>query len=201
MELTHIAYQGPEVDDEALLAQLPSELSRLLRQINGFVQFSGGLHVRGACAQPPWHSLRAVIGGPGAIHVLFPAVRSSDVPFAQDCLGDQFLLRDGEVLQLQAETGELESRGCGLMQFLEQAQQSPVEYLSLQPLLQFHQEGGSLQLGQLLNVYPPFCSKEAADGVSLRAVPAEERLRFLGGLSAQLAQVPENGKLQLRVEE
>ena len=58
MNLDHVAFFGPPIDDEELFSQLPGNLSDLLRQINGFIQFQGGLHVRGLCRAPIWHSLR-----------------------------------------------------------------------------------------------------------------------------------------------
>jgi hypothetical protein len=61
-----------------------------------------------------------------------------------------------------------------------------VETLGLHALLQLHQEGGRLEPGELISVYPPFCTKESADGVSLRAVPAEDRHGFLWSLAEQL---------------
>jgi hypothetical protein len=63
----------------------------------------------------------------------------------------------------------------------------PIEYLSLQPLFQFQNEGGSLQPGQLLSVYPPFCTKESANGVSLKAIPTLERITFLADFAGQIS--------------
>ncbi len=45
---------------------------------------------------------------------------------------------------------------------------------------------GPLAPGQLPSVYPPFCTKEAADGVSLSAVAAEDRLAFLADFARAL---------------
>ena len=102
MELRNVTCRGPAITDHDLLAKLPSDLRGLLEQINGFVQFGGGLHVRGACHDPAWHSLRHAWVGDAAFHRAYPAVRETDVPFAQDCVGDQFLLRDGAVVRLLA---------------------------------------------------------------------------------------------------
>jgi hypothetical protein len=201
VELKHVTFTGPPLDDEEVLARLPADLVGLLRQINGFIQFEGGLHVRGACRAPAWHSLRDAWEGEAAFHRLYPEVRPEDVPFAEDCLGDQFLLRDGQVWRLWAETGEIESLEVGWSGFFEAVQADPVEYLSLYPLLQFQREGGRLEPGQLLAAFPPFCTKESADGVSLRAIVADERRRFLAELAMQLRDVPDGGKIEFRVEE
>src|SRR5687768_13893517 len=84
-------YLGPPIDDEEMLARLPAEYRRLLGEVNGYVAYHGGLHVRGACSTPEWHSLRAAWFGEEAIHRQFPAVSAEDVPFAEDALGDQFV--------------------------------------------------------------------------------------------------------------
>jgi len=96
-------YLGPPIDDPAILEALPPELASLLQRANGYVAYDGGLHVRGACHEPEWHSLRAAWHGPRAIHRLFPAVRPHDIPFGEDALGHQFVLRAGIVHRLDAE--------------------------------------------------------------------------------------------------
>lgn len=174
MQLNHITYQGPPSDDAALLAQLPENLAALLGSVNGFIQYGGGLHVRGACLKPEWHSLRRAWRGPQAISALFPAAEPDWIPFAQDCVGDQFLLRDAQVLHLAAETGEVQDLNLTLGEFLKRASADPVDFLAMEPLLQFQNTHGALAAGDLLHAYPPFCTKEAAQGVSLRAVPAWE---------------------------
>jgi hypothetical protein len=201
MQLQHITYQGPPVDDAELLGQLPTELSGLLQQINGFIQYNGGLHVRGACQQPDWHSLRAAWQGERAFHRLYPEVQQSDIPFAEDYLGDQFFLRDGLVWQLSAEIGQLNSLDMDVLTFLQQAQADPVEFLALEPLVQFEEDGEKLEPGQLLSCYPPLCTAEAAEGVTLSAVPAAERHEFLADFAAKVREMPDGGTLDMDVTE
>jgi hypothetical protein len=186
MDLDHVTYQGPAIDDLDVAARVPEVLRNILLKINGFIQFGGGFHIRGACREPLWHSLSRAWSGPLALFQLFPAVKETDVPFAQDCLGDQYLLRDGRVVHLQAETGEVHALPHSLLSFIEAIQCDPVETLKLQPLLAFWQEGGGLRSGQLLSVYPPFCAKESAAGVNYRAVSAEDRLGFLSSLAREI---------------
>ncbi len=201
MELKDITYEGPPIDDRETLARLPADLRNLLEQINGFVQFGGGLHVRGACVEPAWHSIGEAMAGELALHEHYPAVLATDVPFAQDAVGDQYLLRDGTVHWLYAETGDMESLRTGLIEFLEAAQANPDGYLGLQLLRQFLAGGGTLQPGELLHVYPPLCTVEAKSGVSVTAVPAAERLKFLGQFAAQVRGVSEDGKIEMKVQE
>ena len=194
-------YIGPPIDDWDILRLLPDNLHALLQQINGCTLFHGGLHLRGACREPAWHSLREAWRGPQALFKLFPVLDETDVPFAQDCLGDQFVLRQGQVHKLSAEEGQLETTGLTLGGFLEAAHQDPLNYLSLFPLEKFRQEGRELEPGQLLSVYPPFIFKESAQGISLQAVPAPERLQFLADLARQVSTLAEGDKVQLKLAE
>lgn len=179
-------YLGPLIDDHAILERLPSELSDFLARCNGYVAFHGGFHVRGACLEPTWHSLRYWWLGDGALHSLFPAIRPSDIPFAEDALGDQYLLRDGIVWCLSAECGELVCLDKDLRAFDAAVRSDPVAHLSLEPLQAFLAEGGVLQPGQLLSVYPPFATKRMFERVSYRAVSTEDRIRHLADLAKQL---------------
>ncbi len=186
MKLDLITYTGPAIDDPEILAKLPTPVASLLEQTNGFIQYHGGLHVRGACLAPKWHSLRDAWIGENAFHRLYPEVDLDDIPFAEDCLGDQFLLREGEVWRLFCETGEMESLEIGFKKFMKEAADDPVEILGFEPLLKFQKEGGKLEPGQLLAALPPFCSEEAESGVKLTAVNAEERRRSLAKLAAEM---------------
>ncbi|MBS0660700.1 MAG: hypothetical protein JSR82_20970 [Verrucomicrobia bacterium] len=187
MTLTDVTFQGPPVLASALPPDLPKGYAFLLPQINGFVAFDGGLHVRGICTEPAWHSLEAAWRGPQALHTLFPALRPSDVPFGQDFLGDQFVLRGGLVFRLCGESGELEPLQLAWSEFLHRLEEDPAELLELGPLQQFRRSGGELAPGQLLSAMPPFITKDAAKGVFLKPVPVADRLAFLAQLAKSVA--------------
>lgn len=152
MSLKAILYRGPELDPAAaLLDRLPTALVTLLDQINGFVQFQGGLHVRGVCPTPLWHSLEQIMSGDYALYRLFPAVRPCDVPFGQDCRGNQFVLREGTVWRLSVATVEMHSLGMGLTAFIAAVQDDPVAYLSLDALLEYLADHSlALNFGEVL---------------------------------------------------
>ncbi|HKW11015.1 MAG TPA: hypothetical protein VJO33_11600 [Gemmatimonadaceae bacterium] len=194
-------YVGPPIDDDEILDRVTAAHRNLLMRTNGYVAYDGGLHVRGACVAPAWHSLRAAWEGPDAIHRLFPVVAREDIPFAQEALGDQFLVRDEIVHRLHSETGDLESLDVDLVAFDRACREDPVEYLQLQPLVRFRADGGELEPGQLLSAYPPFCAVESVANVSLRAIPAIERLRFLAELSEQIRRLPRGAKFRIDVVE
>jgi len=181
-----LQFEPPSLDDPEILARAPEALAELLRETNGAWLHGGGLHVRGACTAPSWHSLRLAWEGELALHTLYPEVRNDDVPFAQDCVGDQFLLRDGIVHVLEAETGRLEATEVGLREFLIAAERDPGEFLALQPLQTLREQGGALRPGQLILVYPPFCmaSEEPA---TLEVMPAAEVLRLHARLARKLS--------------
>ena len=202
MELAHITYEGPEFDEDSpIIERLPADLIGLLRQINGFVQSEGALHVRGVCAEPRWHSLDLVMDGPLAFHRHYRDVVETDVPFAQDCVADQFLLRGGSVVRLFAETGEMEPLNTDLQTFLARAQGDPVDFLGMHPLLQAQSEGKRLKPGQVLNVYPPFCTEESGTGVSLRPISSEEAIGYLESLSQSLETLEDGQKFRITFED
>jgi len=192
-------YVGPPIDDLDVLREVPEYLASFLRTVNGFIRYGGGLHLRGACLAPIWHSIRAAWRGPVAFHNLYEDVLPTDLPFAEDCMGDQFLLRDRVVFVLAAESGEVRPLEVDLPEFLTRAADDPVEFLQMQPLLQFQGDGGHLEPGQLLAAYPPFCLQGQGERVSLRAICAEERRGFLADVASQIRDVPDGGVVQFEV--
>lgn len=195
-------YRGPEIDDPEILQDVPPALRELLAEDNGFIAYGGGLHVRGACLEPKWHSLREAMEGPHAFHKLYPGeVDMTDVPFAQDCSGDQFLIRGGVVHQLSAEVGEVDSVDMRLPEFLDYAFNDPVDVLCMHPLLQFQKNGGRLQPGRLLLAYPPFCTGNSGASASLKDVEAHEVLSYHADLAKQIAELGDGEDLTLQVGE
>lgn len=199
MELNNVTYQGPPLDDPEILGKAPDSLKSLLNSLNGFVQFGGGLHVRGACICPEWHSLRRAWHGSASVHELFSSVSQDWVPFAEDCVGDQFLLKNEFVIRLSAETGAIENLEMSLLEFLENANSDPVNFLSMQPLLQYRHDHGDLPVGHLVHAYPPFCTKESAEGISLCAVPAWELHQFHSKFAKALPD--DGGKLRVEISD
>jgi hypothetical protein len=63
-----LVYEGPPINDDRTLVRVPEALVELLRSTNGFIALRGGLHIRGACTAPAWHSLAAAWEGPHATH-------------------------------------------------------------------------------------------------------------------------------------
>jgi hypothetical protein len=192
------SFIGPPIEDPAILEMVPDEMSSAWRSRNGFISEDGGFHVRGACSVPLWHSLRVVWMGEYALHRLFQAVRASDIPLAQDCFGDQYLLREGCVVRLYGETGEIKELRMGWNEFLGHIDAGPLEFLELQHLHRFKREGGILLPGQLLFVYPPFVASYEGDR-SMRAIPSLELISWLADFARQIADVPDGGRIRIKV--
>lgn len=172
-------WEGPNPGDSEEFASLPPVLAALLKVRNGLIAFHGGLHLRGIGPVPEWHAIDEVWHGEHALHKQYAEVLPTDVPFAQDCFGDQYLLRDGGVWKLMAEMGFLEQVSEDLGSWLASVVENPTEVLELEPLDIFREDGGELEPGMLLQVYPPFCSEEAEEGVTVSAIPTLARLEFL----------------------
>jgi hypothetical protein len=126
------------------------------------------------------------------------AVRASDIPLAQDCFGDQYLLREGYVVRLYGETGEIKELRMGWNEFSGHIDAGPLEFLELQHLHRFKGEGGILLPGQLLSVYPPFVASYEGDR-SMRAIPSLELISWLADFARQIADVPDGGRIRIKV--
>ena len=199
MTLQGVTYQGPPLQTPEKLANLPSDLIEVLWQVNGFVAYAGGLHVRGMVEEPSWHSLDRYWSGEMALHEVFRDVQPYDVPFGQDFLGNQFLLRDSRVFRLRADTGELKPLDLDLAHFLEACREDPVEFLSLHLLAEFHQEHGMLEPGNLVHTMPPLALRQEDAKIAMRAVPADNAVSFLASFARQIQDLPEGTEVNLRL--
>ena len=200
MDLPGLTYRGAAIDDVEIIERLPMELQQLIAQRNGFVAFRGGLHVRGACTTPEWHSLRVAMEGPTSFRARFRTIKVGDVPFAQNLFGDQFILRGDKVYKLDSYADQLEEIASGLVDFFARVQQDPIGLLSLGHLAQFEGTGETLRPGELLMEWPPFVVSGSEKGVSLRRIPAPERLEFLADIARQLRGVADGTKVEFKIE-
>lgn len=132
------------------------------------------------------------------MHVLYPDVHASDIPMAEDCFGDQYLIRDDLVIRLAGETGEVESMECDWPEFLAQAEADYIGYLNLGFLERFRKQSGPLAPGYLINAYPPFATKEGRNP-SLRAIPALELRWAHADFARQIRDIPDGGKIEIVV--
>lgn len=199
MILQGVIYKGPPLEDPAVLQGLPGELFEVLWQVNGFIAYAGGLHVRGFADAPQWHSFSRYHWGEMALRDLYPQVKKYDFPFGQDFIGNQFLLRDSEVFKLRADTGEVSSLRVDLAEFFEAAKKDPVSFLSLELLALFHEQHGALEPGQLIHTMPPLCLKRADKKLAMKAVAADNAISFLAHFARQINETPEGSEINLKL--
>ena len=199
MTLQGVTYQGPRLTSPEPLAGLPDDLFEILWQVNGFVAYAGGLHVRGVVDQPEWHSLQLYRSGEMALHRLFSAIEESDLPFGQDYLGNQFVLREETVWKLRADTGEIRSLDVDLPHFLDEARRDPVEYLELQLLARYSEHVGMLEPGQLVHTIPPLFMTREQNKLAMKPAPVSNTISFLAHLARQIENVPEGAEVNLRL--
>jgi hypothetical protein len=199
MMLQGVIFQGPPLENPGVLQGLPSELFEVLWQVNGFIAYAGGLHVRGFVESPSWHSFAHYHSGEMALHNIYSQVREYDLPFGQDFLGNQFLLRDSEVFRLRADTGEAISLRVDLAGFLEAAKEDPVGYLSLELLALFHEQHGGLEPGQLVHTMPPLCLKRPDKKLAMKAVDADNAIAFSANFAKQISAAPEGVEVKLEL--
>ena len=137
--------------------------------------------------------------GEHSIAALFPAVSIDDYPFAQDQVGDQYILR-GElagysVWRLDAETGQFEAFAPSLDDFIKGISTDIEDYLNVSL-------GHRLEPGFLLHAHPPFCSRESASGgSSLRPVPADELNSYHSGLAKSIGALSDGESFQIELTE
>ena len=191
MNFSNVTWRGGGIEDIQLFTKLPAELAAVLKETNGFILHSGAFHLRGAVLTPEWHSLGAALNGAHAFHRLYGSVLESDIPFGQDQLGDQFILREGSIFRLVAETGEIEFISHSLSQFLIAVAENIEAFLNVGL-------NHKLEPGQLLHAYPPFVTKEAAHGVSLKPCEATELIRFHAEIARQIAELPDGTQISIK---
>ncbi|RYD31964.1 MAG: hypothetical protein EOP85_22225 [Verrucomicrobiaceae bacterium] len=193
MEIEDTTWKAGGTTDHALLAELPAELQAIIGPSGGFILHHGAIHFRGCVAEPEWNSLRAAWQGETSLASLYPVIGAADIPFAQDQMGDQYLLRGETVLRLDAETGELAPFAESLLKFMEGIGNDIQEYLNVGL-------AHELEPGKGLLAYPPFCMKESGeDNATLNPVPVSELILFHADLARQIANLPEGGQVEFRV--
>lgn len=192
MSISNITWRGESIDDVEILRELPHRLVSVLAEANGFIVHEGALHFRGASLTPDWHSLRYAWRGPSAFHTLYESVMTSDIPFAQDQFGDQFLLRNDAVFQLSAETGEVDQLAESLDAFFSKLAEDIEGFLNIEL-------GKTMQPGQLLLAYPPFIFKESGSGALLKPMQAGQVIAFHADLARQIKEVPDGGRIDIIV--
>ncbi|KAA9339366.1 SMI1/KNR4 family protein [Hymenobacter busanensis] len=196
-----VTYIGEPVSDSVTFKQLPIEMQGFLLHANGLVAYLGGLHIRGCCQEPKWHSLAEAWSGDTAFCKIYPNVKISDIPFAQDSMGNQFLLRKGIVWFLDTETGEVENLNVSFDMFIAGVERFPGRALDLSNIGTFAKLGARLMPGELLAVFPPACIKTNGDQFKLTRMPVATRLHSLADMYRQIRRLKPGQKITVRTDE
>ncbi len=142
------------------------------------ILYNGGLQIRSEDASEKLLNVKSFLEGDLSLSKLYPSVLPSDYPVAQDCFGDQFLIRNNVVVKLMAETGDIEEYNCTWEEFLSWVKEDPYNRLDLPEDLE-------LEIGKLLFAYPPFCTKEGSNAV-IKPIDGEELIRFHADFARQI---------------
>ncbi|UTW67397.1 hypothetical protein KFE94_04580 [bacterium SCSIO 12643] len=178
LEFKGVTYINHELHDTELFDLLPSDLKSFYKEINGLVAYNGGFQIRGCGTGPSWNSLEDVWKGKDALHHTYKNLQPTDIPFAQDCLGDQYIYRSGSIWQLLTETGDLDDLELDFDEFIDEVIEDPVEFLALYPLIEFIESGNELQPGELLVPNIPF-SVETEEEYTFTKARVNDRLKSL----------------------
>jgi len=201
MEFTGITYHNNEITDFETFEKLPNELRDFLKQSNGLIAFNGGLQIKGCTSNPDWISLQEVWNGKLRLVQTYDCLLETDIPFAQDPFGDQFILRDNLVYRLNSKFGELENLDLTFNKFIEAVVNNPVEVLMLESFNQLFQMKIRLKPGQLINVFPPFMFDIGNNEERVfKPVPAPEQISFLKKLYLETKQLSEGQNIEIKIE-
>jgi len=191
-KLSNITWQAGGSTDTAMLNALPTGLRELTSATGGFIIHHGAIHFRGCTLEPKWNSIRELYWGDASLKMKYPAMELDDIPFAHDQFGDFYLWRDSEIFRLDSETGGVNRFEHSLDLFLEGIEANIKDYLNVSL-------DRPLEPGRAFHAYPPFCSVEAAEGVTWRDVPVEELIEFHADFARQIRDLPELSQISTEV--
>tara|TARA_R110002050_G_scaffold300793_1_gene472801 strand:- start:8655 stop:9242 length:588 start_codon:yes stop_codon:yes gene_type:complete len=178
IEFKGITYINHEILDEEIYDLLPPEMQEFYDEVNGLVAYNGGFQIRGVGSGPTWNSLDEAWKGENAFHKTYKNLSPDDIPFAQDCMGDQYVYRAGSIWHLLTETGELDDLELEFDEFIDEVIEDPIEFLALYPLLEYLDAGNELEPGQLLVPSIPF-TVETEEEYTFTKTAVSERLNWL----------------------
>lgn len=170
---------------------LPTEFNSFSHFKEGAWLYKGGLQVRGVDPSHEILDLHKYWQGDSSINDQYDILLDADIPFAQDCFGDQFIYREGEILLLSAECGELEHISESLSSFFSWVKSDPYTNLNITDDLE-------VSIGELLFAWPPYCT-EQGDNATIKATPAHEVIALHADLAKKIGGLPDGGSLSINV--
>jgi len=196
MQFEGVIWTGKSISDKTYDA-LPKYLQEFYDEINGVIAYEGGLQIRSCSKSPKWNSLYEFWKGDSALYKAYDGMTETDIPFAQDCLGDQYFMRNDQVHLLNSENGAIDNLGIDFWQFIDNCVNDPEDFLDLEPLIDFLEGGDSLEPGELLHIFPPFSLAESEEGVTIMKLPIEDRMSFLIDLNNQIKNMKDGDTISI----
>lgn len=180
--------------------KLENELANFLWQKNGFYAFESALHVFPSCRAErvmdleKWNDPKLWIEhyDDMALDILF---------FAEGILGDQFGIKDGEIVRFEAETGLIEHVAVNLEEWAALIL-NDYKYQTGYPLAHEWQKAhGPLLTGQRLVAIIPFVLGGNFNISNLFALDAAKAMRYHGDLALQIRHAPNGTKIKFEIGE
>lgn len=203
------------MDVKSLLARLPSlracaksrrhggpwpvpQLDEILALQNGFYAYKRGLHVFGACSEPPFHCLEAWNDPTGWVRDYGTSAEGLFF-FAEDAFGDQFAWNGQRVVRFLAETGEREDFAEDVFGALERITKNAEVELGLGVLEGWIAAHGPMPEGVHLFPRTPLVTGGSLDPSEVVTIDPFENMRFKAHLACQIAEIPDGGKIEFVV--
>lgn len=172
------------------MQEIPTEYKRYLESGQPLWLYHGNLQIRGLSVEPRWNNLHRYWLGERAFHKAYNSLLETDIPFAQDCFGDQFILRKEIVFKLQCESDDYEKTGLSFSQWLNWIGENPDERLNVDTSV-------AISPGNLLMAFPPFCFKEASSA-SIKEISMDEVHAFHAEIASKIRNLGDGEKIELR---
>ena len=173
----NICFSGPEIDDFETFDRLPQYLKDFFLKKNGFTIRTGLFHIRGCVLEPKWHSLKEIWYGESKLSNLYQSINKNDIPIGQDCLGNQFFLRNNIIHLLNSEIDEVDNLKIDFRQFIQEINELTDEDIDVKKM-----QNIELAPGQLIYSDPPLAFNSPI-GYSFKAIDALEQIKNLSKLS------------------
>lgn len=153
--------------------------------------FDGWLQLRHESDTKKWDDINYYWIWNGAFYKYYENINKSDIPIAQDAFGDQFFIRDGKMIKLYSEDGEIENINLSFNEWIKKCLINPEARLNID--LKY-----KLVEWELLLAYPPFCTEEWSNA-KITIVPYKEVIDFHIDFYNQIKQIPNKSKIQIKV--
>jgi hypothetical protein len=168
----------------------------LLRRYNGFFALEGLLHVFGACAAPPNHSLRAW-NAPDGWRAAWGLSTEGLTFFAEDAFGDQFGYRGGKIVRFRASIGRIEAMQATLEEWIEAVTLEPDYTLNQRVFRECVRAHGPLARGGHFVSNAPRVEGQPLDPATVTVVPSRDSLEMMAASASRVVRRSTSGSMRI----